>query len=197
MDKKNLEKYLKMLGSKNEPDVVIGLRGVQNWFKSAGVSLEDALRHAADNLPQRQQGDEKTIDHQPAKKSPLSAIVNASGVPEFRVPQAGTLEIVLSGKTKGDIYLLPGESALHAETISSSLKDAVVAAVINRSRFKLKLLDVRNGNGEVAETALQAEYEREGMMPIRVWTNSRGEAGALAAVLRKAVAHSLPELVVS
>jgi hypothetical protein len=32
------------------------------------------------------------------------------------------------------------------------------------------------------------------MTPIRIWTNNRGEVGALAAVLRKAIATTVPEL---
>jgi hypothetical protein len=32
------------------------------------------------------------------------------------------------------------------------------------------------------------------MTPVRIWTGNRGDVGALAAVLRKAVATSLPEL---
>jgi len=118
-----------------------------------------------------------------------------SKLPECRAPRAGALEIVPPGKAQGDIQVLPGASARHAETISSNLKDAIVAAIVNKSRFKLKLSDIKNNGGEVLETILQAEYERADMQPVRIWMNTRGEAGALAVVLRKAVAQSLPELV--
>ena len=194
MDKEILEQCLKLLGSDNDPDAVMGLRGVQNLFRSAGASLDNALRYAADNPGQWQQSADKTIGHQPAKKPAAPAPVNMSGVPECRVPRAGVVEIVQAGKTTGDSYPLPGESAPHAEAIAGRLKDAVVAAIINKSRFKLKLLDVKNGRGEVTETVLQAEYDRPDMIPVRLWANSRGAAGALAVVLRKAVADSLPEL---
>ena len=87
------------------------------------------------------------------------------------------------------------EAALQADVIASNLKDAVVAAVINKSRFKLKMVDTKDAKGKIVETILQAEYERPGMSPVRIWVlNNRGEVGALAVVLRKAVANSLPEL---
>ena len=75
------------------------------------------------------------------------------------------------------------------------MKVALVAATLNKSRFKLKLLDVKNGKGEIIETVLQAEYERDGMIPVRIWSNVRGEVAALATVLRRAVANTLPDLV--
>ena len=114
-------------------------------------------------------------------------------VPDIRVQGSNAVEIVLSGKT--EVCQLPGESAQHADTIATNLKDAVIAAVLNKSKFKLKLFDIKNGKGEITETALQAEYDRAGMVPIRIWVlNNRGEVGALASVLRKAVSTSLPEL---
>lgn len=194
MDKKQLEIFLKQLGSPSGAEVLSGLRGVQELFSAAGTSVEDALRYAAVHPEKFQRAADQVIENQPVKK-PAAAIANISGVPECRVPYPGAMEIVLAGNAEGTVYPLPGEAANDAEIIASNLKDAVVAAVINKSRFKLKLLDVKNGKGEVMETVLQAEYEREGMIPIRVWVNSRGEVGALAAVLRKAVANSLPELV--
>ncbi len=118
---------------------------------------------------------------------------NLPGMPECR-PGVNAVEIVPPGKTSGHIYALPGESAPAAGTIAECLKDALVAAIINKSRFKLKVVDARNGKGEVIETFLQAEYERPGMVPVRIWVNNRGEVGALATVLRKAVAESLPEV---
>lgn len=195
MAKKDLEKYLRVLSSKDDHEAVMGLLGAQNLFQSLGGSVEDALRYALENIDVWKRREEKMIDQPPEKKMASAAVTNVSGVPECRVSKAGVLEVVQPGKVQGDAYALPGESARYADAIAGNLKDAIVAAVINKSRFKLKLLDVRNGKGEVTETVLRAEYERAGMTPVCVWGNSRGEVGALAAVLRKAMANSLPELV--
>jgi hypothetical protein len=202
MDKNLLEKFIKLLGSAQVSDALMGLYGVQDLFKSEGASLDNALRYAAGNLDKLGQGAAKTINLQAAEQAAPPAVVkpaappavNISGVPECRMLRAGVLEIVQPGKAEGDVYQLPGTSAQDAESIAFSLKDAIVAAVINKSRFKLKLLDVKNGKGDILETILQAEYERVGMTPVRIWTGNRGDVGALAAVLRKAVATSLPEL---
>lgn len=191
MDKNLLEKFLKLLGSESDPDAVMGLRGLQNLCRSSGVSLEEALHYAVTHIDQWRA---PSAPAQPAAKPAAPVGVNMSAVPECRVPRPGVLEVVLAGKVAGDAYPLPGAAAEQAEAIAAGLKDAVVAAVINKSRFKLKLSDIKNSRGDVVETALQAEYERAGMSPIQIWVNNRGEVGALATVLRKAVAASLPEL---
>jgi hypothetical protein len=190
MDKSLLDKFLRLLKSETDSDAVMGLRGAQNLFKSAGASLEDGLRYAADHLD-KWKSSATTIDHKPTQKEPSAAsAVAVAGMPGCRMARAGVLELVPVGKDNGDLYPLPGESAKHAEHIAHGLKDAIVAAVINKSRFKLKLNDLK----ATGETALQAEYERAGMTPVQIWVNNRGEVGALATVLRKAVANSLPEL---
>ncbi len=194
MDKSLLEKYLKLMGSANDSDAVMGLRGAQSLCQSESVTLDNALFYAVDHIDQWRTHPDKTENRQPAAKAAVTPSVNMSGVPECRVPRPGVLEIVRDGNSAGDVYTLPGEAARDAETIAAGLKDAIVAAVINKSRFKLKLSDIKNGRGEVTETILQAEYERPGMSPIQVWANNRGEVGALATVLRKLVVNSLPEL---
>lgn len=74
----------------------------------------------------------------------------------------------------------------YTHEIAGFLQDAVAAAEINRARFKLKLH---------AGTTLQAEYDRADMVPIVIWqAANRGEAAALAAVLRPALAQALPHL---
>lgn len=194
MDKNIFEKFLKLMASDNDSDAVMGLRGIQNLCWSEGFTLGKALFYAFSHIEQLKSAPEKTIDQQPAAAAQGSAVANITGMPECRVPRAGVLEVVPAGQTSGDIYVLPGESAKHADIIAAHLKDAIVAAVINKSRFKLKLNDIKNNKGEVVETALQAEYERAGMVPIRIWVNNKGEVGALATVLRKMVANSIPEL---
>lgn len=195
MDKKELERLLQQLNSPSEMEAVSALRGLQELFAAEGSSLEEALRYAASHPEKCRKSAGGVVDHEPENKKRTNPVVNSSGVPECRVPSPGSLEIILSGSKKGEVYPLPGEAANEAELIAANLKDAIVAAVINKSRFKFKLQDLKDSKGEVLETALQAKYERNGMIPIQVWINSRGEVGALAAVLRKAVANSLPELV--
>ena len=188
MDKTLLEKFLKLISSENDGDSLMGLRGAQSLFKSEEASLEDALRYAVDYIDQY-----KAKEQQSAAEDGKSNGVNTTGVPECRVPSAGSLEIVMSGKSDGDVYQLPGEAAQCAEIIAACLKDAIVVAVISKSKFKLKLKDIKKGS-KVIETILQAEYTTDGVAPVVVWRNSRGEVGTLAAVLRKVITDSFPEL---
>ena len=190
MDKTLLEKFLKLISSENDGDSLMGLRGAQSLFKSEEVSLEDALRYSVNHIDQY-----KAKEQQPATEAEKSNGVNMTGVPECRVQGVGSLEIVMSGKADGDVYQLPGEAAQCAEIIAECLKDAIVVAVISKSKFKLKLRDIKKGS-RVVETILQAEYVTDGVAPVVVWRNSRGEVGTLAAVLRKVIADSLPELAV-
>jgi hypothetical protein len=184
-----------MMASKNDSDAVMGLRSAQGLFQSEGISLVEALLFAAASLPALQAARRATIDHQPFSPAVRAApLVNITGMPECRMPRLGHIEIVLSGKTTGEVVSLPGASAAEAEAVALNMKDALIAAVINKSRFKLKVVDIRNNRGDIAETVLQAEYDRPGMTPIRVWSNVKGEVAALAAVLRRMVASCLPEL---
>ena len=92
---------------------------------------------------------------------------------------------------------LPESMAGSAGILAESLKDAVVAAEINRCRMKLKLYDIKNTRGEVVETQVRAEYARTGMVPLIIWTAvNRGDAAALTAVLRPALTMALPQLFV-
>lgn len=198
MDIDLLEKFLKLIRSENDSDALMGLRGAQNLFQSEKTSLEDALRHAARDVSSWRKEQPVTVDAAaPAKKKENvpPPPVTASGMPQCRITGAGVLEIIPAGKTEGHAYPLPGESAQDAETIAINLKDAIVASILNKSRFKLKMADTKDNQGNVTECTLQAEYERGGMVPIKIWTlKNRGEVGGLAAVLRKAMSTSLPEL---
>src|SRR3990172_456541 len=124
MDKNLLEDFLKLIGSENDSDAVMGLRGAQNLFRSTGASLEAALRYAADNFDRWGSVPDKTTDHQSAATPKAAPAVNMSAVPECRVSAPGAVEIVLSGKAGGDIYKLPGAAAQQAEDIALRLKDA-------------------------------------------------------------------------
>lgn len=192
MDSEAFSRMLKMAGSDSDSDAVMGLRGLQGLFLEDGVTFEAAVRYARENLEAIRAKNPKTIEAAP-KAGP--GPVTVSGMPQCRVPKPGCIEIIPPGASAGAIVQMQGVAADSAEAIAFGIKDALVAAVINKSRFKLKVVDVKNGRGEVVETILQAEYDREGMSPVRVWTNVRGEVAALATVLRKGVATSLPDLV--
>lgn len=193
MDRQQVEKLLGMMASDSDSDAVMALRSLQGLLKSEGVDMGRIFDLALANLDTLKK-QSLTIESAltPAKKA--NAPVEISGMPQCRSPQPGSIELIAPGHSKGEIVHLAGEAAAHADMIAEGLKDALLAAVINKSRFKLKLFDVKNVKGETVETALQAEYEREGMAPIRVWANVRGEVATVAAVLRKAVANTFPEL---
>lgn len=192
MDKATLEKLLKLLSSENDSDAVMGLRGLQGYFREEGVDLNTAVEFSIAHIDDLKK-ESMTIDHIMAEKNPQGP-ASISGMPQCRSPKAGCLEIIPPGKTQGEIVMLQGEAVNHVQDIVTNLKDALVAAVINKSRFKLKLLDIKNARGETVETILQAEYERQGMSPMPVWRNVKGEVAALAAVLRKAMSSAFPEL---
>ncbi len=197
MDKPALEKMLKMTEQDSETDAIMGLRGVQGGFKAEGLTLAEAILFAFDNIAvMKQRKPAVTIDQKPAVPAAPAAPppVTTSGMPNCKMPKPGHIELVAPGKISGLVVALPGAAADHAETIAFNLKDALVAAVINKSRFKLKLIDDKNIRGEIIETFLQAEYERAGMAVVRVWGNVRGEVAATATVLRKAVADAFPDL---
>ncbi len=196
MNKELLEKMLKMMASTNDTDAVHGLRGAQGLFKSEGLSLEEALQYALANPQIIKAKSSVTVDAQvTASASADRAPVSVSGMPQCRESSAGSIEIIVPGQSQGSLVPLPGLAAAAAKDIADHLKDALVAAVINKSRFKLKLMDIKNAKGEVIETVLQAEYERDGMTPIRVWSNVKGEVATLASVLRRAVANAMPDLI--
>lgn len=202
MDKALLKKYLKLIHSETDSDAVMGLRGAQNLFKSAGVSVEDALQYAVDHLDQwRPAKKEKAPESKFVKKTATgevtakSPVVALAGVPECRVVSPGVIEVIPAGKASGETCKLPGEAAIDAKLIAAHLKDAIVAALVNKSHFKLKLFDIKNAKEEIVETVLQAEYDRDGMTPIRIWKHNRGELGALATVLRRLITKSFPDIV--
>jgi hypothetical protein len=193
-----LETMLRMLASPNESDAAMALRGIRAAFEAQGVSLEKALLYAAGNISALKEAQKETINQAaasvPAVKPAGGPVTNASGMPECRVPKPGHIEIVLAGKSSGEVIALQGAASGDAAVIAAGFKDALAAAVINKSRMKLKLLDIKDKRGEIIETVLQAEYERQGMIPVRIWGNIRGESAALAAVLRKALSTYMPEL---
>ena len=118
-----------------------------------------------------------------------------SVVPEFKILSAGDIEVTLPNTSSGNIYKLPGEASADAEAIVHSFKDAIVAAILNKCGLKIKLFDAKDDNGAIVETVLRAEYNRDDMVPINIWSNpSKGEAGSLATVLRQIITAETPDL---
>lgn len=195
MDKSELFTMLKQLGSDNDSDAVMALRGVQALFEEAGTSLANAVTYAADHLDEIAKTGAAEAGAAPGGETEERMPVSVSGMPQCISPGPGNVELIAPGETKGNIVALPGAAADDADSIATGLKDALVAAAINKSRLKLKLMDVKNNRGEIVETILQAEYDRDDMAAVRVWANIKGEAASLATVLRKAVAANFPDLV--
>ncbi|MDD9900809.1 MAG: hypothetical protein OXT65_07510 [Alphaproteobacteria bacterium] len=197
MDKAALEKTLGMLASGSDTDIVMALKAVEGLLAEEGITVAAAVQYAIDHADDvRKTCMPRAVSVAAAPDAtPEKDVVSVSGMPECRVAAPGCIEIVVSGEGAGTQIELTGESAAAAQEVADHLKDAMVAAVINKSRFKLKLVDIKNGRGEVEETILQAEYDRDGMTPVKVWSNVRGEVAGLATVLRRAVKDTVPDLV--
>ncbi|MCC7036867.1 MAG: hypothetical protein IT560_06110 [Alphaproteobacteria bacterium] len=197
MDKPGLEKMLKMTDSDSETDAIMGLRGIQGGFRAEGLTLSEAVLFAFDNIAvMKQRKPAVTIEQKPAAPAAPKP-VSTTGMPNCRMPKPGHIELLAPGAASGTVIALPPSAAEDAAHIADHLKDALVASVINKSRFKLKLFDVKNARGEILETCLQAEYDRDGMAVVKIWTNVRGECANLATLLRKAAAQVYPDLYAS
>lgn len=198
MDTATRDNLVKMMMSENDSDAIMGLRGLQGLLRVEGIDMARAIMYIVDNkslIRDQTPAAGGAVNIAPAAEAPKRQAIQVSGSPQCHAPQKGMLEIVPPGKSAGEAIALPGAAAAECELIALHLKDALVAAAINKSTMKLKLVDVKNAKGEIIETTLRAEYERDGMVPIPIWTNVRGEVAALATVLRRAVAGSVPELI--
>ncbi len=193
MNRDDIERLIAMMASENDTDAVMGLRGLQGLLRVEGIDFKQAR---AGGLAQVQAASVRadapapTIEMPAPAKAPAGIV--AAGVPHCTA-NGGDLTLAIAGGQR-EVISLPALAAQHAGLIADSLTDAIVAAIINKSRMKLKLVDNRNSKGEVIETVLRAEYERDGMMPVQIWTNARGEVAALAAVLRKGLGSAAPDL---
>lgn len=192
MDKNGFEKLVAMMASDNDSDAVMGLRGFQAWLREENVPFAKAVQSVFDNLA--------------SLRAPISAdslttapqgrgAVKVSGMPQCVAVLPGIIMIIPPGQAEGEKITLPGAAAAQTKEIADGVKDVLVAAVINKSRFKLKLVDIKDRYGEVTETVLQGEFDRDNMQPVKVWSNVKGETAALATVLRRAVAAAVPDLV--
>lgn len=194
MDQDTLQKLIKMMQSENDADAVMGLRGLQALIKGEDVDFAKAMAFLGENLSSLKEKKEMTSDSLTKAPAPKGEL-QISGMPQCVASQPGVLMIIPPGQTSGEAIPLPGVAAQQSVEVAAHFKDVLVAAAINKSRFKLKVLDVKDKYGDVTETILQAEYDREGMSPIKVWGNVKGEVAALATVLRRAVANTFPDMV--
>lgn len=192
MDKSGFDKIVAMMGSENDSDAVMGLRGFQALLRDEGVPFAAAMDHVFGNLAAlRAPLDAGKLTEKPETRGE----VKVSGMPQCVVVESGVIMIIPPGAIAGEKIPLPGAAAEQSQEIADGVKDVLVAAVINKSRFKLKLVDVKDRFGDVTETILQGEYDRDNMQPVKVWSNVKGETAALASVLRRAVSSALPDLV--
>lgn len=191
MDKDGFQNLIKMMSSDNDIDAAMGLRGFQALLREENVAFDSAMTHVFDNLASLRTSVAAEAPAAPAARGEIKV----SGMPQCAVVTVGVIMIVPPGATSGEVITLPGAAAADTQSIADGVKDVLVAAVINKSRFKLKLVDIKDRFGDVTETVLQGEYDRENMQPVKVWSNVRGEAAALASVLRRAITTAVPDLV--
>lgn len=194
MDQDTLQKLIKMMQSENDADAVMGLRGLQALVKGEDVDFAKVIAFLGENLAALKEENSAPPESQMQAAEPKGEL-KVSGMPQCVATQPGVLMIIPPGQTNGESVPLPGAAAQESVEVAAHFKDVLVAAAINKSRFKLKVLDIKDKYGDVEETILQAEYDREGMSPIKVWGNVKGEVAALATVLRRAVANTFPDMV--
>ncbi len=196
MDREMTDRLIAMMTSENDTDAVMGLRGLQGLLKSEGIDFAQAMASMLAQAPAAKAAPVPAAPAAPQALAPTAPpsvpAASAGGLPQCSA--AGSDITLATPAGAREVISLPAEAAAYAPMIAESLTDAIVAAVINKSRMKLKLVDSKNSKGEVVETTLRAEYDREGMMPVQVWVNARGEVAALAAVLRKGLANAMPEI---
>lgn len=198
MDREMIDRLIAMMASENDTDAVMGLRGFQGLLRAEGIDFNQAMAalvaHVSTMKGTAAPAPQAAAPSVPAAQTtPPSVPASAgNGMPQCSV--AGSDITLATPAGTQEVISLPALAAEHAGMIAESLTDAIVAAVINKSRMKLKLVDNKNSKGEVIETILRAEYDRDGMMPVQVWVNARGEVAALAAVLRKGLANAMPEI---
>lgn len=198
MDRAGLEKMLKMTESDNETDAIMGLRGMQAGFRGEGVTLAQAVLYAFDNVSAvKGSAPAAAAAAAPAAAAQAPAPAAAapakvSGTPQAVATKPGFLELIPAGKNKGTPAQLPPTAAESTDDIAIHLKDALIASSLNKSKFKLKTVDIKNSRGEITETQLQAVFDRDGMASVKIWSHAvKGEVAALANVLRAAMAAGM------
>ncbi len=194
MDKNVLKQYTDYMESNIDSDALMGLRGVQSFLKEFDLTIEQVLLYVADNYQNI-----KTLE-QPVVEEAVSVVPSknnvrvAGDIPDFKSHSNGVIQVIFPDGS-GSGCTLPVCALNDVGDIAVAMKDAVVAAIINKAHIKIKLFDVKNDEGKVVETILRTEYDREGMQPIDLWHGTKGDAGIVASVLRTFVKEAVPELV--
>lgn len=222
MDKQHLQQYLDVLASNDDQQSIMGLRALQSMFQEQGVTLEKAINYAAGNLEDvkknnnnilesetviEQEFTEQAAPDQPASgaqqqaagqpdapKPPSPAGAATTELPNCRSLKPGVIEFVPPHQPTGVEVNVIGEPAEQASDIAEHIRDAFVAAVLNKTTFKIKLNDIKDNHGEIIETIVQAEYARDNMTPVKIWTGDRGAAGTLASAIRQGLKQAMPDM---
>ncbi len=183
-----LSKLADRMLSGNDGEALSGLHAVAGMFREKNISLKDAVLFAAKNSDMW--ASEK-VDNA-AKKEPVSVSAD-KGITHCQPSGVSAIEVFRPGHKESQVFELSGVAAMNLDDLCLHFKDALVAAQLNKSPFKIRLVDIKDEKGQVKETVMQAEYQKAGSAPVQIWRGTRGEAGALAITMRKAAAWVLPE----
>ncbi len=182
-----LAKLCDRMASEVEGEALSGLHAVSGMFMDKTTTLKDAVLFAASHMDMWAI---KKVTVVQDKKAPVAD----QGIPDCRPDGTASIRLFRPGHKESEVFVISGEPLSAREDICLHLKDALVVALLHKSAFKLKLVDIKDDRGAVIETVLQSEYQKAGSAPVKIWSGNRGEAGVLATTLRKAVAWALPEL---
>ena len=187
LDLELLAKLAERMGSDVEGEALSGLHAVAGMFMDSGNTLKDAVLFAAGHMDMWAVRKAVPV---PEKK----AAGGDQGIPDCRPEGASALRLFRPGHKESEVFVLSGDVVSARDDICLHLKDALVVALLHKCAFRLKLADIKDDKGIVVETVVQAEYQKPGSVPVRIWAGNRGEAGVLATTLRRAVAWALPDL---
>lgn len=196
-----------------------------NAFESEGVRFEEALMYAYNHIDaikpptvSEKPAAEKKAQPQdtvpaaaskfgaPKSTTPLSvspettSVAGASGLPEFYADadKPGILHVHARGDATGQLFIVSQTiDAEHTVEIATMMKDAVVAAIISKTTMKLKLADNKDSAGNILSRRIQAEFGRDSIKPMEIWSGNAGEAGVIIAILRKALSYAAPDVIAS
>lgn len=195
LDPSEVQVLLKSLESDIDADAMMALKSLKSVLAEQGVTLSALLAFAFSGLDEIKAKNVTLSAAAPEQTMDVRQVVQPQGLPECRVQGKGRLFISGDGSLKGETVVLTGGASDSADDIALGMKDAFAAAILNKTRFKIKLHDVKNARGEVTETILRAEYEQPNMAPVNIWSGLRGEAAVLANVLRTALKNQTPQLI--
>ena len=156
LDPAELHVLLKSLESDVDADAVLALKSLKSVLTEQGVTLSALLSFAFSGIEEIK---EKTINIAPAvpeQPMELRQVIQPQGLPECRVQGKGRLFISGDGSLKGETLVLTGAASENADDIALGLKDAFAAGILNKTRFKIKLHDVKNTRGDITHTILHA-----------------------------------------